>query len=336
MSCEEELKRIKQYKVIIIEDGKVNGVIEFMCILGYIFFYFSVVFCFYVQFVFLIFQDEFFILGSKGLWDSLFIEEVVEVVCNVFDVLVVVKKLCILVQSYGCYDSISVVVVQFSVIEDSFCCCEFSVGGVVLLFSFGIFFFLVNMVIKDWFLDGLGVLFFSSGMVFEISSEFFIFEMSSEVGFMVFDEFLFGVLSENSFVYFSEQCCMFYFVCLFNFFQCQLFSVMFFSVFFDNGFDSDDEEFIEGVFINGSWVEVEVDIYCSWVKEKEKQQYLFQVLVEVSDEGIVISVNEDELGLFRKVDFFVVGIIGCWRVNGFVVFQERSYNVIEVVIDVFF
>ncbi|ERE73753.1 PH domain leucine-rich repeat protein phosphatase 1-like protein [Cricetulus griseus] len=294
MSCEEELIRIKQHKAIITEDGKVNGVTESTRILGYTFLHPNVVPRPHVQSVLLTPQDEFFILGSKGLWDSLSIEEAVEAVRNVPDALAAAKKLCTLAQSYGCHDSISAVVVQLSVTEDSFCCCELSAGGSMPPPSPGIFPPSVNMVIKDRPSDGLGVPSSSSGMASEISSELSTSEMSSEVGSTASDEPPSGVLNENSPAYPSEQRCMLHPVCLSNSFQRQLSSATFSSAFSDNGLDSDDEEPIEGVFSNGSRVEVEVDIHCSRAKEKERQQHLLQVPAEASDEGIVISANEDE------------------------------------------
>uniref|UniRef100_A0A2K5UES8 protein-serine/threonine phosphatase n=1 Tax=Macaca fascicularis TaxID=9541 RepID=A0A2K5UES8_MACFA len=333
MSCEEELKRIKQHKAIITEDGKVNGVTESTRILGYTFLHPSVVPRPHVQSVLLTPQDEFFILGSKGLWDSLSLEEAVEAVRNVPDALAAAKKLCTLAQSYGCHDSISAVVVQLSVTEDSFCCCELSAGGAVPPPSPGIFPPSVNMVIKDRPSDGLGVPSSSSGMASEISSELSTSEMSSEVGSTASDEPPPGALSENSPAYPSEQRCMLHPVCLSNSFQRQLSSATFSSAFSDNGLDSDDEEPIEGVFTNGSRVEVEVDIHCSRAKEKEKQQHLLQVPAEASDEGIVISANEDEPGLPRKADFSAVGTIGRRRANGSVAPQERSHNMIEVATD---
>uniref|UniRef100_A0A2K6MYR1 protein-serine/threonine phosphatase n=2 Tax=Rhinopithecus bieti TaxID=61621 RepID=A0A2K6MYR1_RHIBE len=333
MSCEEELKRIKQHKAIITEDGKVNGVTESTRILGYTFLHPSVMPRPHVQSVLLTPQDEFFILGSKGLWDSLSVEEAVEAVRNVPDALAAAKKLCTLAQSYGCHDSISAVVVQLSVTEDSFCCCELSAGGAVPPPSPGIFPPSVNVVIKDRPSDGLGVPSSSSGMASEISSELSTSEMSSEVGSTASDEPPPGALSENSPAYPSEQRCMLHPVCLSNSFQRQLSSATFSSAFSDNGLDSDDEEPIEGVFTNGSRVEVEVDIHCSRAKEKEKQQHLLQVPAEASDEGIVISANEDEPGLPRKADFSAVGTIGRRRANGSVAPQERSHNVIEVATD---
>ncbi|MXQ96363.1 hypothetical protein E5288_WYG022862 [Bos mutus] len=105
MSCEEELRRIKRHKAIVTEDGKVNGVTESTRILGYTFLHPSVVPRPHVQSVALSPQDEFFILGSKGLWDSLSVEEAVDAVRSVPDALAAAKKLCTLAQSYGCRES---------------------------------------------------------------------------------------------------------------------------------------------------------------------------------------------------------------------------------------
>uniref|UniRef100_A0A8C5KI92 protein-serine/threonine phosphatase n=1 Tax=Jaculus jaculus TaxID=51337 RepID=A0A8C5KI92_JACJA len=328
MSFEEELRRIKQHKAIITEDGKVNGVTESTRILGYAFLHPSVVPRPHVQSVLLTPHDEFFVLGSKGLWDSLSIEEAVEAVRNVPDALAAAKKLCTLAQSYGCHDSISAVVVQLSVAEDSFCCCDLSTAGSVPPPSPGIFPPSVNMVIKDRPSDGLGVPSSSSGMASEVSSELSTSEMSSEVGSTASDEPPPAGTSEGNPAYPSEPRCTLHPVCLPNAFQRQLSSA-----FSDNGLDSDDEEPIEGVFSNGSRVEVEVDIHCGRAKEKDRQRHQLQVPAEASDEGIVISANEDEPGLPRKADFSAVGTIGRRRANGSVAPQERSHNVIEVATD---
>ena len=69
------------------QDGKVNGVTESTRILGYTFLHPSVVPRPHVQSVPLTPQDEFFILGSKGLWDSLSSEEAVAAVRHVPDAL---------------------------------------------------------------------------------------------------------------------------------------------------------------------------------------------------------------------------------------------------------
>lgn len=91
--------------------------------MGYSFLYPSVIPCPYVQKVTLTPQDEFFILGSRGLWDSVSPTEAVEAVRNVPDGLAAAKKLCTLAQGYGCTDSLSAVVVQLSVSEDCCSCC---------------------------------------------------------------------------------------------------------------------------------------------------------------------------------------------------------------------
>ncbi|KAM7126974.1 PH domain leucine-rich repeat-containing protein phosphatase 1 isoform 2-T2 [Molossus nigricans] len=332
MSWEEELKRIKQHKAIVTEDGKVNGVTESTRILGYTFLHPSVVPRPHVQSVPLTPQDEFFILGSKGLWDSLSIEEAVGAVRNVPDALAAAKKLCTLAQSYGCRDSLSAVVVQLSVTEDSFCCCELGAGGPVPPPSPGIFPPAASMAIKDRPPDGLGAPSSSSGMASEISSELSTSEMSSEVGSTASDEPP-GALSENGPAFASEPRCLLHPACLSSPFQRQLSSATFSSAFSDNGLDSDDEEPIEGVFSNGSRVEVEVDIHCGRAKDRDKHQHLLHVPAEASDEGIVISANEDEPGLPRKADFAAVGTMGRRRANGSVAPQERSHNVIEVATD---
>nr|XP_036871493.1 PH domain leucine-rich repeat-containing protein phosphatase 1-like [Manis javanica] len=187
------------------------------------------------------------------------------------------------------------------------------------------------MVLKDRPADGLGGPSSSSGMASEISSELSTSEMSSEVGSTASDEPPSGLLNENSPAYPSEQRCMLHPVGLASSFQRQLSSATFSSAFSDNGLDSDDEEPIEGVFTNGSRVEVEVDIHCS--RAREKRQHLLQVPAEASDEGIVISANEDEPGLPRRVDLAALGTIGRRRANGSVAPQERSHNVIEVAAD---
>lgn len=321
------------WKPLFFQDGKVNGVTESTRILGYTFLHPSVVPRPHVQSVALTPQDEFFILGSKGLWDSLSIEEAVGAVRNVPDALAAAKKLCTLAQSYGCRDSVSAVVVQLSVPEDSFCCCELGAGGPVPPPSPGTFPPSVSMVIKERPADGLGVPSSSSGLASEMSSELSTSEMSSEVGSTASDEPPPGALSESSPACPSEPRCSLHPACPSSSFQRQLSSATFSSAFSDNGLDSDDEEPIEGVFTNGSRVEVEVDIHCGRAKEKERQQPLLQLPAEASDEGIVIIANEDEPALPRRADCAAVGTMGRRRANGSVAPQERSHNVIEVATD---
>ncbi|KAL2097267.1 hypothetical protein ACEWY4_006474 [Coilia grayii] len=123
ISLPEEYNRIRQHKAIITEDNKVNGVTDCTRIMGYSFLYPSVLPRPHVHTVALMPQDEFFILGSRGLWDAVEPAEAVGAVRNVPDALAAAKKLCTLAQGYGCTDSLSAVVVRLSVSEDCCCCC---------------------------------------------------------------------------------------------------------------------------------------------------------------------------------------------------------------------
>ncbi|XP_040026673.2 PH domain leucine-rich repeat protein phosphatase 1 [Gasterosteus aculeatus] len=123
VGLEEEYRRVRQHRAIVTEDNKVNGVTDSTRIMGYSFLYPSVIPCPYVQTVTLTPQDEFFILGSRGLWDAVSPAEAVEAVRNVPDGLAAAKKLCTLAQGYGCTDSLCAVVVQLSVSEDCCSCC---------------------------------------------------------------------------------------------------------------------------------------------------------------------------------------------------------------------
>ncbi|XP_029446159.1 PH domain leucine-rich repeat-containing protein phosphatase 1 [Rhinatrema bivittatum] len=329
VNCPGELKRIKQHKAIITEDGKVNGVTDSTRILGYTFLHPSVIPRPHVQSVVLTPQDEFLILGSRGLWDNLSHEEAVETVRNVPDALAAAKKLCTLAQSYGCNDSLSAVVVQLNVTEDCYCCCC-ELANAAPPPSPGIFPPPpVSMVLKDRPPDALGMPSSSSGMASEMSSELSTSEMSSEVGSTASDEPLPpAAMSESGPAYPSEQRCTLHPVCLSGSFQRQLSSATFSSAFSDNGLDSDDEEPIEGVFSNGSRVEVEVDIHCSRAKEKHQPSP-----PEASDEGIVIGAHEDEACPARRADCSGTGTMGRRRGNGSVAPPERSHNLIEIAAD---
>ncbi|XP_075682830.1 PH domain leucine-rich repeat-containing protein phosphatase 1 isoform X1 [Rhinoderma darwinii] len=333
VSCDEELKRVKQHKAIITEDGKVNGVTDCTRILGYTFLHPSVTPRPHVHSVALTPQDEFFILGSKGLWDSISEEEAVETVRNVPDALAASKKLCSLAQSYGYSGSLCAVVVQLNVTEDCFCCCELN-GGIPPP-SPGIFTPSVNVVIKDRAPESLGMPSSSSGLASEISSEISTSEMSSEVGSTASDEPPAVSLHENGVGTVgcsSEQRCTLHPVCLSSSFQRQLSSATFSSAFSDNGLDSEDEEPIEGVFSNGSRVEVEVDIHC--LQSKNGGMIASIPVQEPSDEGIVISANEDDLAtLSKRQDFSSNTLTRQRRANGSVAPSEKSHNLIEIAAD---
>ncbi|XP_043300362.1 PH domain leucine-rich repeat-containing protein phosphatase 1 isoform X2 [Cervus canadensis] len=332
MSCEEELRRLKRHKAIVTEDGKVNGVTESTRILGYTFLHPSVVPRPHVQSVALSPQDEFFILGSKGLWDSLSVEEAVGAARSVPDALAAAKKLCTLAQSYGCRESVSAVVVQLSVPEDSFCCCELAAAATLPPPSPGVFTPASGVAIRERPADGLGAPSSSSGLASEMSSELSTSEMSSEVGSTASDEPPPpGALGEGSPAGPGEPRCALHPGGTPGAFQRQLSSATFSSAFSDNGLDSDDEEPIEGVFSNGSRVEVAVDIHCGRARDGERWRPPAPGLPpEAADEGA--GATEDEPGAARRADG-AAGTMGRRRGNGSVAPQERSHNVIEVATD---
>ncbi|KAF4024761.1 hypothetical protein G4228_016828 [Cervus hanglu yarkandensis] len=332
MSCEEELRRLKRHKAIVTEDGKVNGVTESTRILGYTFLHPSVVPRPHVQSVALSPQDEFFILGSKGLWDSLSVEEAVGAARSVPDALAAAKKLCTLAQSYGCRESVSAVVVQLSVPEDSFCCCELAAAATLPPPSPGVFTPASGVAIRERPADGLGAPSSSSGLASEMSSELSTSEMSSEVGSTASDEPPPpGALGEGSPAGPGEPRCALHPGGAPGAFQRQLSSATFSSAFSDNGLDSDDEEPIEGVFSNGSRVEVAVDIHCGRARDGERWRPPAPGLPpEAADEGA--GATEDEPGAARRADG-AAGTMGRRRGNGSVAPQERSHNVIEVATD---
>uniref|UniRef100_A0A8C5DR42 protein-serine/threonine phosphatase n=1 Tax=Gouania willdenowi TaxID=441366 RepID=A0A8C5DR42_GOUWI len=255
VGCEEEYRRIRHYRAIITEDNKVNGVTDSTRIMGYSFLYPSVIPCPYVQTVTLTPQDEFFILGSRGLWDTVSPSEAVDAVRKVPDGLAAAKKLCTLAQGYGCTDSLCAVVVQLSVSEDccSCCCSEPSppppspgLGSYPPSSS----------SMKERPSDGsLPV---PPSSCSEISSEISTSEMSSEVGSTASSD----EPPQTSELPAARSCCALHPACLAGSFQRQLSSATFSSALSDNGLDSDDEQPIAGVFSNGSRVEVEADVHC--------------------------------------------------------------------------
>ncbi|XP_022614027.1 PH domain leucine-rich repeat protein phosphatase 1-like [Seriola dumerili] len=298
VGLEEEYRRIRQHRAIITEDNKVNGVTDSTRIMGYSFLYPSVIPCPYVQTVTLTPQDEFFILGSRGLWDAVSPTEAVEAVRNVPDGLAAAKKLCTLAQGYGCTDSLSAVVVQLSVSEDCCSCCCSEPPQPPPSPGLGPY-PPSSSAIKERPSDGsLPV---PPSSCSEISSEISTSEMSSEVGSTASSD----EPPQSSLVLLHDQthhphlhlhhqahslalqhqqthtstqpcqylfpgselpsarsCCALHPACLAGSFQRQLSSATFSSALSDNGLDSEDEEPIAGVFSNGSRVEVEADVHC--------------------------------------------------------------------------
>uniref|UniRef100_A0A8C8FAB0 PPM-type phosphatase domain-containing protein n=1 Tax=Oncorhynchus tshawytscha TaxID=74940 RepID=A0A8C8FAB0_ONCTS len=263
-----EYQRARQHHAIITEDNKVNGVTDSTRIMGYSFLCPAVTPRPHVSTVTLTPQDEFFILASRGLWDTMSTCEAVEAVRNVPDSLAAAKKLCTLAQGYGCPDSLCAVVVQLSITEDC-CCCEppppppspgletqhtHTAGNTHHHPGYGS-------------ADGtLPLPPPAMGTGSEVSSEVSTSEMSSEVGSTASSDEPAnqtekgvalggrgGVLGRGAGVYGGGRAS----------FQRQYSGAL-----SDNGLDSEDEEPIAGVFSNGSRVEVEADIHCLRARAK--------------------------------------------------------------------
>uniref|UniRef100_A0A7N8WPZ5 PH domain leucine-rich repeat protein phosphatase 1-like n=1 Tax=Mastacembelus armatus TaxID=205130 RepID=A0A7N8WPZ5_9TELE len=249
-----EYQRVRQHNAIITEDNKVSGVTDSTRIMGYSFLCPSVTPRPDVSTVTLTPQDEFFLLGSRGLWDMLSPSEAVEAVRNVPDALAAAKKLVTLAQSYGCSDSLSAVVVQLNITEDCCCFCEppppppspgLGAHTSTHSYSAGV----------D---GGIPLPPASSGNVSELSSEFSTSEMSSEVGSTASSEEPPPQAEPlTSHLNLSGRASVRRPACGGGSFQRQFSGAL-----SDNGLDSEDEEPIAGVFSNGSRVEVEADIHC--------------------------------------------------------------------------
>ncbi|XP_062311620.1 PH domain leucine-rich repeat protein phosphatase 1-like isoform X2 [Osmerus eperlanus] len=259
---EGEYRRIRQHNAIVTEDNKVNGVTDSTRIMGYSFLCPAVTPRPHISTVTLTPQDEFFLLGSRGLWDALSPGEAVEAVRNVPDALAAAKKLVTLAQSYGCADSLGAVVVQLSITQD---CCSYceppppppSPGPA----PHGPHASHPPYPPSDGLLPPAAPP-SSSGLGSELSSEVSASEMSSEVG---------STASSDEPAAHGEPL-----------HACPgprggatppggggaPFQRQFSGALSDNGLDSEDEEPIAGVFSNGSRVEVEADVHCRRARDQ--------------------------------------------------------------------
>ncbi|KAJ8346321.1 hypothetical protein AAFF_G00214510, partial [Aldrovandia affinis] len=333
---EEEYHRTQQYKAIITEDNKVNGVTDSTRIMGYSFLYPSVIPRPHVQTVTLTPQDEFIILGTRGLWDSMTPGEAVEAVRNVPDALAAAKKLCTLAQGYGCNDSLSAVVVQLNVTEDCCCgsCCPL---GVVPSSGPAPYPPSISVAIRDRPTapstpDALT----TPSSCSEISSEASASEISSEVGSTASDEPTLPQGAPPSSSSSSSSCpaeplrCALHPACPpAGMFQRQLSSATFSSALSDNGLDSEDEEPIAGVFSNGSRVEVEVDVHC--LRAKERVLSLAPPLIPPPPTPEALDEEAEPEGRGGGGAEECGGrSLGRRKANGSVAPPERSHNLIEV------
>ncbi|KAJ7986347.1 hypothetical protein DPEC_G00338980 [Dallia pectoralis] len=256
----EEYQRTREHHAIITEDNKVNGVTDSTRIMGYTFLCPAVTPRPHVSTVTLTPQDEFFILASRGLWDSVSPCEAVEAVRSVPDSLAAAKKLCTLAQGYGCADSLCAVVVQLSITEDGCCCCEHPRPPA----SPGPGTHVQHHHHPPGYGSAEGTLPLppasAAGTGSEVSSEVSTSEMSSEVG---------STASSDEPVHQPERGAA----------SggrtgasgrgpgprgggASVLQRQYSGALSDNGLDSEDEEPIAGVFSNGSRVEVEADVHC--------------------------------------------------------------------------
>ncbi|XP_077376044.1 PH domain leucine-rich repeat protein phosphatase 1 [Festucalex cinctus] len=363
VGLEEEYRRIRQHRAIVTEDNKVNGVTDSTRIMGYSFLYPSVIPSPYVQTVTLTPQDEFFILGSRALWDAVSTGEAVEAVRNVPDGLAAAKKLCTLAQGYGCTDSLSAVVVQLSVSEDCCsCCCPEPPRPPPS----------PALAPKDGAVPGP-----PPSSCSEMSSEISASEMSSEVGSTASSD----EPPQSSLLLLHEPghqphlhphqpvtlphqqahaaaaqpcqyllagaelpsaprgCCALHPACLASSFQRQLSSATFSSALSDNGLDSEDEEPIAGVFSNGSRVEVEADVHCLKSESAASERCLLSLPPPPPPPPCTPEPPDDVTdasGPDRDETWQCEGAKAASakrRVNGSVARQEKSHNLIEVAAD---
>uniref|UniRef100_A0AAY4AW96 PPM-type phosphatase domain-containing protein n=1 Tax=Denticeps clupeoides TaxID=299321 RepID=A0AAY4AW96_9TELE len=306
ITVQEEYSRIRQHKAIITEDNKVNGVTDSTRIMGYSFLYPSVLPRPHVHTLPLTPQDEFFILGSRGLWESMSPTEAVEAVRNVPDALAAAKKLCTLAQGYGSTESLSTVVVRLSIGEGCCCCCC-ALAPSQPPPSPGLY-----------PAPSIGLTHPCSAS--ELSSEVSTSEMSSEVGSTASSDepqllpevHLAPLLHPALHMPTGNRCA------LHPAFQRQMSCTPYCSgaamALSDNTLDSEDEEPIAGVFSNGSRVEVEADIHNCQSNRTS------------STEATV----ETQAGGITSVDVGQTKSFGCRRGNGSVAPQEKSHNLIEV------
>lgn len=287
-------------------------------------------------------QDEYLILGNKALWENLSYAEAIEAVRTVPDPLAAAKKLCTLAQANGCHDNIGAVVVYLSIGDDS-CTCE--IQGVPL--TSPTVFAHLNMPVKDG-AHVSGTPSSSSGIASEFNSEMSASEVSSEVGSTASDEQPATSL-EAATILRAERRCSLHPSPSASVFQRQLSSATFSSNHSDNGLDSDDDQPVEGVFSNGSKLEVEVDIHCVHFQVPGNTN-----ISQAHDEGLFVSMSGDDIALSYlkeqkqngvnsqpfltiskeggdlKKSLSATNLQGKKFPNGSVVPLEKSHNIIEV------
>ncbi|XP_006860249.1 PREDICTED: PH domain leucine-rich repeat-containing protein phosphatase 2 isoform X2 [Chrysochloris asiatica] len=333
----EEAQRVKDQKAIITEDNKVNGVTCCTRLLGCTYLYPWILPKPHISSTPLTIQDELLILGNKALWEHLSYTEAVNAVRHVQDPLAAAKKLCTLAQSYGCQDNVGAMVVYLNIGEEG-CTCE--VNGITLPGPVG---FASTTSIKDPPKPTTPSS--SSGIASEFSSEMSTSEVSSEVGSTASDEHNTGGL-DPGLPPRPERRCSLHPTPTSGVFQRQPSCATFSSNQSDNGLDSDDDQPLEGVIINGSKVEVEVDIHCCRGRDLENSPtftensptpcpeehargLFFGIRRQNSvNSGILLPVSKDKIELQKSPSTSC--LYGKKLSNGSIVPLEDSLNLIEV------
>ncbi|XP_075045238.1 PH domain leucine-rich repeat-containing protein phosphatase 2 [Mixophyes fleayi] len=328
--CPEDLLRIKEQKAIITEDNKVNGVTCCTRMLGSTYLHPWVLPEPHITTLPLTVQDELIILGNKGLWEYVSVDEAVHTIRHLPDPLAAAKKLCTLAQSYGCQDNVAALVVCLSIGEDT-CTCE--MHTLTLPSSSGLS---TTAATKES--PGSVTPSSSSGIASEFSSEMSVSEVSSEVGSTASDEHAMAGL-EGGLALRPERRCSLHPVPSASTFQRQPSCATFSSNQSENGLDSDDDLQAEGL-VTGSRVEVEVDIHCSREHSPEPPTLSAFQGLEEDFGGIMVqmlqqnTVNNNPTSSQERDDLPSSSSISCLykkkHSNGSVVPLEEILNLIEV------
>ncbi|OCT82355.1 hypothetical protein XELAEV_18024881mg [Xenopus laevis] len=276
--CPEELQRIKEQKAIITEDNKVNGVTCCTRLLGCTYLYPWVIPDPHISTVALSVQDEFLILGNRGLWEHVPPKEAVEAIRHLPNPRAAAKKLCTLALSYGCQDNVAALVIYLNIGEDS-CTCD--MHALALSSPSALTSSTTTKESPDSVTPSS-----SSGIASEFSSEISVSEVSSDVGSTASDEHTVASL-DSGLLTRPERRCSLHPVSSNSTFQRQPSCATFSSNQSDNGLDSDDELQAETINCNGS--KVEVDIHCN--KQQSSEALAFGSSWEVEEECCGISVQ---------------------------------------------
>ncbi len=103
-----------QYCYLLFQDGKVNGVTRNTRLLGCAFLYPHTIPLPYSSQLALKNDDEFLIIGNRGLWHYVTHNEAVELIYEIGNPVVAAKKLQDIAQAYGCQENVAVMVIRLN------------------------------------------------------------------------------------------------------------------------------------------------------------------------------------------------------------------------------